>query len=410
MSVVPPWTFDTCHLGNQSYFSGGDRLAGRALYGAQFRAVQAVQAFHGRGDVNGDGMIDLIDWSLASGMVSAFTSNGTSFDVGWPPRNFGSGGTVNDRFFEVADINGDGRSDIIRWEFGIGDVVFALSTGSAFAEPQSYYFGAGGTSMTRFFQLADLNGDGRDDLVKWELGSGMVSWALSTGTGFGSTESYYFGAGGSTTDRFFRVADLNGDGRNDLIRWELGSGLVSWALWTESGFGAAQSHYFGAGGETASRFFEIGDVNGDNRADIVRYELPSGNAAWATFGVDGLFHDGGAIYLGSGGSNDTRHFAVADVDGDCRADLVKWERSPSGILSVHRSTGSGLEEDSVGEALLYAGSSMTGRFDIGDLEGDGTLEAFGWNLLVGGQNWLSAAANPATTCVTDNLIFADGFE
>uniref|UniRef100_UPI001F2177AC FG-GAP repeat domain-containing protein n=1 Tax=Falsiroseomonas oryziterrae TaxID=2911368 RepID=UPI001F2177AC len=92
----------------------------------------------------------------------------------------------------MADVNGDGRADIVG--FGNDGVLVALNTGAggfgpAYFASREFGFGAsaGGWSSNDVFprMMADVNGDGRDDIVGF--GNDGVLVALNTGAGgFGS--------------------------------------------------------------------------------------------------------------------------------------------------------------------------------------------------------------------------------
>ncbi|MDP3414622.1 VCBS repeat-containing protein [Falsiroseomonas sp.] len=151
-------------------------------------------------------------------------------------NNFGAGDSAggwssDDRFpRHLADVNGDGRADIVG--FGHAGVFVALGDGSGGFGPMALVYtnfgagdSAGGWSSDNRFprQLADVNGDGRADLVGF--GHAGVYVALANGSGgFGSIALRYdnFGAsdnagGWSNADRFPRqLADLNGDSRADI--------------------------------------------------------------------------------------------------------------------------------------------------------------------------------------------------
>jgi hypothetical protein len=108
----------------------------------------------------------------------------------------------------------------------------SLSTGNGgFAAPVNTYIGSGGSPSDRWFAVADVNGDGRADVIKYEPANGMVGVSLSTGNGgFAAPVNTYIGSGGSPSDRWFAVADVNGDGRADSIKYEPGNGFVSVSL------------------------------------------------------------------------------------------------------------------------------------------------------------------------------------
>ena len=155
-----------------------------------------------------------------SGTVSVLVNqgNGTfatrvSYAVGASP---GWGPTL-------ADINGDGRPDILTTDQNSDTVSVLLNQGSGtFGIRVSY---AMGVSPNGKATVMDVNGDGRADILTTDGGSNTVSIRLNQGNGtFGSRMSYAVGnspVGGAIT------GDLNGDGRPDLITTDFSSSSVS---------------------------------------------------------------------------------------------------------------------------------------------------------------------------------------
>lgn len=127
--------------------------------------------------------------------------------------------------------------------------------------------------------LADVNGDGGDDLVAFGNEGAWV--VLSRGDGsfgrpFLGIANFGAEAGNWRTDRHPRhLADVNGDGRADIVGFgELG---VWVALGQQSGrfgpvFLAIDDYAYDAGNWRVGRHPRmVGDVNGDGRADIVGF-------------------------------------------------------------------------------------------------------------------------------------------
>jgi len=238
------------------------------------------------GDVNGDGLDDVVGFGTHGVLVSPSNGNGFDTEQIWL-GDFGvvAGGWVSyDRHPRmVGDVNGDGLDDVIG--FGNHGVLVALSSGSGFDAAQVWLgdFGvvAGGwVSYDRHPRMiGDVNGDGLDDVIGF--GNHGVLVALSNGSGFDAVELWLgdFGvkAGGWTSfDRHPRtVADVNGDGLDDVVGFGNHGVLVS--LSNGSGFDAAQVWLddFGvvAGGWTSFDRHPrtVADVNGDGLRDVVGF-------------------------------------------------------------------------------------------------------------------------------------------
>ena len=319
------------------------------------------------------------------------------------------GGWVDNTLYPrtAADVNGDGRADIVG--FGSAGVYVALATGNGgFAAPTLAYQGfgaadeAGGWADANRYprMLADVNGDGNADIVGFGTGGTYVALADGNG-GFGATLLATAGFGTSdeaggwvNADRYPRVmGDVNGDGRADIVGFAANGTYV--ALGQANGtfgesflaidaFGESSS----AGGFTSNDRYPrtVADVNGDGRADLVGFG--SAGAFVALGETDGTFGDyflaTSAFGTADGwSSDDLLPREVADVNGDGRADIVGFGRD--GVYVAYgASDGSfGAWEQALeafGSADSAGGWSSDDRFPriVADVDGDGLADLIGF--------------------------------
>lgn len=306
-------------------------------------------------DVNGDGRADVVGFGDAGVYVSLANIDGSYAPSFLALSAFGaapnSGGwSSQDRYpREMADVNGDGRADIIG--FGENEVYVALANADGTFAPSkvaTMQFGAGTgaggwTSMDRYpRELADVNGDGRADIVGFGENGVYVSLANPDGT-FGASHvaTVQFGAstgsgGWFSDDRYPRLlADLNGDGRADIVGFGENEVYVAFAnndgtfapaqvATTEFGAGA------GAGGWSSNDRFPryLADVNGDHKMDIVGFgndgvyiALGRGDGTFESSMLDVQQFGAGAS---AGGWNGQHVFPrlLADVNHDGAADII----------------------------------------------------------------------------------------
>lgn len=289
-------------------------------------------------DVTGDGDPDIIGFRESAVMVAKGNGAGkfskaTRWASGW---GYGDGWTLSNHIRTLADVNGDGRLDIV----GIGKagVKVALNRGSSFG-PASYWlrgdFGsAEGWTTTRHVRLVDdVNGDGRADLIGFSKAG--VKVALSTGSAFRSPTrwtSAFSGSRGWRADITPRtLADMNGDGRPDIVGF--GRNGVHVALNTGSSFATAKKWSGSFGYNTSSSGWRVkrdprtlADVNGDGRLDVVG--LRSGGAYVAR--NTGSSFTSPALWTKDYGSREwtlgLMPRAVVDANGDGRADIVGFAR------------------------------------------------------------------------------------
>jgi YD repeat-containing protein len=279
-------------------------------------------------DLNGDGLPDLIQgfWpnypTTTTLVLRAWLNNGghcSGRSCAWvpapqyaPPQAFRGTDTHTPSGFDlgaqIIDIDGDGRPDILwgfDWELAWGSGVLNsmrmayINSGSGwtntptFAPPFSFIrrdskAPAGFDEGVRF---ADLNGDGKPDILQSSSDYGTVTrgaW-VNSGSGWVANSSYltptgiYFSQRDSSApggwDSGLRVQDLNADNRSDLILGFSNSGTLTSSAWINSGAGwvsntalappvaiAGRSSALPGGWDGGVRFV---DLNGDGRPDML---------------------------------------------------------------------------------------------------------------------------------------------
>ena len=221
-------------------------------------------------DVNGDGRSDLVRlWQNGSlEYADVWASNGSGF------TNISNGSLstwctcIQDI---VMDINGDGKSDWVRlWQNGSRTYALVLlSNGTGFTQVSNADIGSWSTGFQYF--VMDINGDGRSDLVRLYQ-NGTLAYAdvwLSTGKGFTEISNASVSTW-CTCIQEFDTMDINGDGRNDLVRlWQNGSRTYA-DVWLSTGRGFKEASNADIGPWSSAFHYFVMDVNGDGKSDLVR--------------------------------------------------------------------------------------------------------------------------------------------
>jgi hypothetical protein len=271
-------------------------------------------------DVNHDGKPDIIvsacaaagnSCGSADGIVSVLLGNG---DGTFQPAVTYSTGAPRNNGLAVADVNGDGILDIIATNYygetnGDGTISVLLGNGDGTFQNAVNY--DAGTSETNGVAIADVNGDGKPDVVAVSY-TGLVSVLLGNGNGtFQAAVTYPAGGSGSSG---VVIADINADGKPDLIVANL-SGTVGILLGVGNGTFQSVVTYNGGG---AVPQLAVADVNEDGNLDIVT--STDGSVIGVLLGNgNGTFQS--VTTFPSGGS-DANTLAVGDVNGDGKPDIV----------------------------------------------------------------------------------------
>ncbi|QYM77007.1 FG-GAP-like repeat-containing protein [Leucobacter luti] len=297
-------------------------------------------------DVTGSGRPAVVGFGARGVQVAVRTSSGLEPARTWV-SGFGTanGWTTRSHPRMLADVDGDGKSDVVG--FAEDGVYVALSTGSSFGAQARWTaeFGvSGGWTVEHHPRaLVDVTGDGRADVVGFA--SDGVYVGVNTGKSFAPMKKWYAGFGtgnGWSVDRTPRfLQDVNQDGLPDILG--ISDSGVYVAVNTGSGFAKAQRwspDFSGNAGWSALHHPRtLADVTGDGLPDVVGF---------ASDGVYVGVNTGKSLRpmtrwsSGFGTMNGwlvgAHPRVLADVTGDGRADLVGFDQNG---VTVALSTGSG---------------------------------------------------------------------
>ena len=278
------------------------------------------------GDVNGDGNIDLALASHDTYNVTLLYGDGRGGfgPAPGPAIAMKDGREPHTHGLRIADLNGDGKSDLVTVNSNDdNDVAVMLGDGQGrFTRAPGSPFGVGPGPYP--FAVGDLNGDGTVDVVVTATGfrtgpvpplpSDRLTVLFGDGRG-GFKRSDVPLRRGHTW--FAAIADVNNDQKADLVATHGDAPLASVLLGDGRGnFAEADGSPFALGQQ--AHYLALVDLNRDGRLDVV---------AAAGTGVRGLMGDGRGGFTPAPTSpfapgRGMWKFAVADLNADGKADVA----------------------------------------------------------------------------------------
>jgi VCBS repeat protein/centrosomal CEP192-like protein/HYDIN/CFA65/VesB family protein len=317
------------------------------------------------GDFNGDGKVDLATANWNSSTVSVLLGNGdgTFQAVQQYPAGFRQFGLA------VGDFNGDHKLDLVTTstnmdDESIGEVNLLLGNGDGtFQAPAVYAAGAMPDSVV----AADVNGDGKLDLVVADSTSNAVWILLGKGNGtFATAVNYSVG----TQPLWVAVGDINRDGRLDVAVANAGCIDASCTTNTSS-VSVLIGNGDGTFGRTASTALQYlthaiteGDFTGNGKPDLA--------AAVAESQVDVLLNNQGKFptSVAYPAGDDPVAIVAADFNRDGNLDLATFDGGGDAV-SILLGNGNGTFQANVDYQTGLQNNVGVASMAVGDFNGDG---------------------------------------
>ena len=302
-------------------------------------------------DLNGDGKTDLVAANETAGTVTVRFGDGHgNFSTS---QQFTASGPSSSA---IGDFNNDGNLDLVIAFRSNSRVVVRLGLGGgAFGTPVQTTVGSSPTGVI----TADFNHDGNLDLATSNGGTNSISVLLGNGSGAFPVATVFSISSGSGPFGLV-AADLNGDGNLDIATSNRGTANLSVVFGNGvGGFGSAT--IFATGSLPSS--IAAADFNEDGKPDLVTANEGSNSLTVRFNNRLGSFPT--AVTLSSGAQP---FFAVTgDLNTDGHTDIVATNQG-SNSVSVFRGNGNGTFAPRMDFAVNASPRSLV----VADLNDDGS--------------------------------------
>jgi hypothetical protein len=302
----------------------------------------------------------------------------------------------------LGDIDGDGKKDLVGVTMSTQrrtdpvNIVFYKRSAAGF-DIAPVVTSVGSAFRTNGFELIDTNNDGKVDLVNFSSDGGVDTTTTYLGNGAGG-----FTLGASTVigiSSNHSMGDVNGDNRPDLVTaW---NGTVRLFLMQADGtFGSAIS--LGTG-----TFGFIRDFNNDGQKDILIWYHSPGRKV--------LYNQGNAVFIpGPEIPNISAPFLgdFKDLNGDGRLDFVSsvYISGGNAMVAVYLGQADGgftATEKNLGPSLTTSPGWPTAVTDA-DGDGDADFLVFGYKMFAVGTNDGSGQFTTSTSPTPYDIIIFGG--
>lgn len=334
------------------------------------------------GDLNGDGLLDVVSAEWDGNAVIAYLNLGSNL---WWESSVATG-FDGARHVAVADLDGDGDLDVLGAAV-VDDLIRWWENDGGALPSWTAHLVVSGFDGAHRVEAADFDRDGDLDLVVLAYDSGRIEWVESDGTPADGGWTRHLMA---IVDGVFDVvvADFNRDGKPDFAVSAYDAAEVH-AYLNGVGVGGLWADVTVKSSASGPRGIDAADFDSDGDIDLLFVQRDNDLILW--YENDGTGSTWAGHTVGTGTLNDGAAALAVDLDDDGDPDVVGTSQEDGDVV-VWRNGGDGTSwvRSFVEQSLAWPWDVVAGDFSgngLADLvvAAGGTADSLAWFRDVGAQ-------------------------
>ena len=260
----------TNYTGNSiSVFRNISTGAGNIAFAAKFDSSVGTHPYGvAIGDIDGDGRPDVVVSNIGSNSLSVYLNTSVPGAISFAPRVDVATGS-SPYGVAIADMNGDGFPDVAITNWGSNTVSIFQNTSVPVIANLAAVTSPTTPGNPNFVAAGDLDGDNNVDLVTSNTGGNSISLFRSTSSAGGISFASRIDSSIGTIPFNVALGDVDGDGKPDIVSSNSGLNTISVFKNTSTSGLLAMNARVNVPTGSGPEFVVIADIDGDGKPDLI---------------------------------------------------------------------------------------------------------------------------------------------